>query len=83
MGPTPSSLLTEMSSSNMANLAILRGATHRVGRVLSFFSSRWNWDSPNPSPARECAPPPFGTGGEGHTHWRDRGWESPNSNEET
>jgi hypothetical protein len=29
---------------------------HRVGRVLSFFSSRWNWDSPDPSPARECAP---------------------------
>jgi hypothetical protein len=24
--------------------------------VLSFFSSRWNWDSPNYSPARECAP---------------------------
>ncbi len=26
---------------------------HRVGRVLSFFSSRRNWDFPNPSP-----PPP-------------------------
>jgi hypothetical protein len=25
--------------------------------VLSFFSSRRNWDSPNPSPAGECAPP--------------------------
>jgi hypothetical protein len=32
--------------------------SHRVGRVLSLFSSRWNWDSPNPSPAGECAPPP-------------------------
>ncbi len=30
---------------------------HRVGRVLRFFSSRRNWDSPNPSPAGECAPP--------------------------
>jgi hypothetical protein len=30
---------------------------HRVGRVISFFSSRRNWDSPNPSPAGECAPP--------------------------
>jgi hypothetical protein len=30
---------------------------HRVGRVVSFFSSRRNWDSPNPSPAGECAPP--------------------------
>ncbi len=26
---------------------------HRVGRVLSFFSSRRNWDSPNPSLAGE------------------------------
>ncbi len=37
---------------------------HRVGRVLSFFSSRRNWDSPNPSPADNCAPP-FGSGGRG------------------
>jgi hypothetical protein len=28
---------------------------HRVGRVRSFYSSRWNWDSPTPSPASECA----------------------------
>ncbi len=34
---------------------------HRVGSVLSFFSSRRNWGSPKPSPA-----PPFGSGGEGH-----------------
>jgi hypothetical protein len=37
---------------------------HRVGRVLSFFSSSRNYDSPNLSPAGECAPPPFfGSGG--------------------
>jgi hypothetical protein len=30
---------------------------HRVGRVLSFFSSRRNWDSPTPSAAGEYAPP--------------------------
>jgi hypothetical protein len=38
---------------------------HRVGRVLSFFFSRRNWESPNPSPAGVCAcpPPPPGTGG--------------------
>jgi hypothetical protein len=29
------------------------------------FSSRRNWDSPNPSPAGACAPPPFGSGGRG------------------
>ncbi len=28
---------------------------HGVGRVLSFFSSRRNWDSPNPLPAGEYA----------------------------
>jgi hypothetical protein len=54
---------------------------HRVGRVLSFFSSRRNWDSPNHSSAGECAPPRFW--GEGHTRWRERGWESTNFDEET
>jgi hypothetical protein len=49
--------------------------------VLSIFSSRRNWDSPNPSPAGECAPPLVR--GEGHTRWRERGWASPNSNEGT
>ncbi len=53
-----------------------------VGRVLSFFSNRQNWDSPNPSPAGECALPLW-IRGEGHTRWRERGWESPNSDEGT
>ncbi len=57
------------------------GSDHRVGRGLGLFSSRQNWDSPNPSPAGECAPPRFW--GEGHTCWRERGWESPNSDEGT
>ncbi len=38
-----------------------------------------NWDSPNPSLASECAPPPR-TGG-GHTRLRVRGWGSPNSDD--
>ncbi len=46
------------------------------------FSSRWNWDSPTPLAAGECAPPPFGTGG-GHTRLRLKGWGSPNSDEWT
>ncbi len=37
---------------------------HRVGRVLSFFSNRRSWGSPNHSTAGECAPPP-GSGGRG------------------
>jgi hypothetical protein len=52
---------------------------HRVGRVLSFFSSRRNWDSPNSSPAGEGAPHRFW--GDGQTRWREKGWESPNSDE--
>jgi hypothetical protein len=53
-------------------------------RVLSFFSSRRNWDSPTPSPAGDCAPSPLiPGGGEGHTRLRERGWGSPNSNKGT
>jgi hypothetical protein len=41
-------------------------------------SPRRNWDSPNPSLASECAPPPT-TGGWGHTRQGVRGWGSPNT----
>jgi hypothetical protein len=34
-----------------------------VDRVLGFFSSRPNRDSPTPSPAGECVLPSFGSGG--------------------
>jgi hypothetical protein len=47
---------------------------HRVGRVLSFFLCRRNWDSPTPLAAGECAPPPR-VWGEGHTRRRERGWD--------
>jgi len=42
---------------------------HCVGRVLSFFSSRRNWDSPNPSPPTASMPFPPGPvwGGWRHT----------------
>jgi hypothetical protein len=39
-----------------------------------------NWDSPNPSLASECAPPPRTGGGGGSTHacgWRVRGYPIP------
>jgi hypothetical protein len=55
---------------------------HRVGRVLSFFSSRRNWDSPTPLAAGECAPPPFGPGGREHSP-AEKGVGSPNSEEGT
>ncbi len=50
---------------------------HRVGRVLSFFSSRRrSWNSLTPLAAGECVPPHFGRGG-GHTRLRERGWGVP------
>ncbi len=53
----------------------------RQSTKLSFQSS--NLGSPTPSHAGECVtPPPFGSGGGGHTRLRERGWGSPNSNED-
>ncbi len=40
---------------------------HIVGRVLSFFSSRRNWDSPTPLAAGECANPTLWSGGRAHS----------------
>jgi hypothetical protein len=56
-----------------------------VGRVLSFFSSRRNWDSPHPVTRRQVCPPPFGSGGMGGgaLPLGGRGWGSPNFNEGT
>jgi hypothetical protein len=53
----------------------LKVLVHRVDRVLRFFSSRRNLDSPTPSPAGECALPPlwFRAAGRGHTLLRERG----------
>ncbi len=56
------------------------GVKQRVGRVLSFFSSRQNWDPPTPNP-QASVPPTLCFSGRGHTRLRGRGWGSPNSNE--
>ncbi len=45
------------------------GSDHRVDRVLGFFSSCPNCDSPTPTPPGECVPPLVG----GDTHLRERG----------
>jgi hypothetical protein len=42
---------------------------------------RRNWDSPTPSLASECAPPPGTKEEGGHTRLRASGWGSPNSND--
>jgi hypothetical protein len=52
--------------------------------VLSFFSVVGIGTPPQTSPAGECVlPPPPRSRGEGHTRWRERGWESTNSDEGT
>ncbi len=60
---------------NKQNLAILwQTGKHRVDRVPRFFSSRWNWDSPIPSPAGEFVPPStLWFRGDGHISLRERG----------
>jgi hypothetical protein len=67
--------VTLRCSAAFPNVRRVVGHNHRVGRVLSFFSNRRNGDSPNPSPAGECAPPPrfWGRGtvaGDRRTVWR-------------
>jgi hypothetical protein len=49
-------------------------------RVPQCMSPRGNWDSPTPSLASECAPPPRTKGGR-HTRLRVRGWGSSNSDD--
>ncbi len=49
---------------------------HRVDRVISFFSSRRNWDSPTPSHAGECVPPPLVQGEGTHSLAGERVGES-------
>ncbi len=46
---------------------VLDPKTHRVGRVQSFFSSRRNWDCPQPITRRRVCPPPLVPGGGAHS----------------
>jgi len=62
-------------------LTVVNSVHHRVGRVLSIFSSRRNWTPPTLTRRRVCPPPP-GSRGKG-TLAGERGWESPNFNEGT
>jgi hypothetical protein len=50
---------------NIKGIIFCFGTYHRVGRVLSFFSSRRNWDSPTPYPQASVPTPPFGWGAGG------------------
>jgi hypothetical protein len=57
-------------------------SNHRVDRVLGFFSSRPNWDSPTPSHAGESVPLLWFQGGGGGTHsLAGEGVGGPNSDE--
>ncbi len=58
------------------------GATKYVHiKSTTVYAPRRNWDSPpTPHPQASVRPPPC-FWGEGNTRWRERGWESPNSDE--
>ncbi len=59
------------------------GWRHKEGRVLSF-SPVVGIGTPQPLTHRRVWPPyTLWFRGEGHTRWRERGWESPNSDEGT
>jgi hypothetical protein len=45
--------------------------TAQSRQSAKLFSSRRNWDSPNPLPAGECAPPPLVPGGEAYSQARE------------
>jgi len=68
---------------NIKGIIFCFGTYHRVCRVLSFFSSRRNWDFPTPYPQASVPTPPFGWGAGWHTRLRERGWGNPNSDEGT
>jgi hypothetical protein len=55
--------------------------THRVGRVLSFSPVVGIGTPPTHHP--QVRMPDLWFREERHTRWRERGWESPNSDEET
>ncbi len=52
-----------------------------IYRAPQCMSPRRNWDSPNSSPASECAPPLPDQRVGGRTRLRLRGWGSPNSDD--
>jgi hypothetical protein len=54
------------------------GLHHRVGRVISFSPVVGIGTTPTPHP-QVSVPLPLWFRGEGRTRWRERGWESPNS----
>ncbi len=56
------------------------GVGHRVDRVLSFSPVIEIGTPPTPHPQASVLPPPFWFRGEGHSRWRERGWECPNYN---
>jgi hypothetical protein len=60
-----------------ANLFV--SSHHRIGRVLSFPSPVVGIGT-SPTPHPQVSVPPLEPGG-GHTRLREKGWESPNSDE--
>jgi hypothetical protein len=63
-------------ATNLQKFPFLFPYSHRVGIVLSFSPVVGIGTPPNPQP---YVPPPLLFWGEGHTRWRERGWDSPSA----
>jgi hypothetical protein len=50
-------------------------------KSTTVYAPRRNWDFPPTPHPQASVPPPLCFWGEGNTLWRERGWESPNSDE--
>jgi hypothetical protein len=50
-------------------------------KSTTVYAPRRNRDSPPTPHPQASVPPPPSLWGEGNTRWRERGWESPNSDE--
>jgi hypothetical protein len=50
-------------------------------KSTTVYAPRRNWVTPQPPTRRLVCPSPLFLGGGEHSPWRDRGWESPNSDE--
>ncbi len=59
---------------------LFRTLPSKSRQSVKFFLQSSELGLPHPSPADECVAPPS-VPGEGHTRLRERGWESPNSDE--
>ncbi len=61
-GTSPPTRSTDVGKQLCMGMRLMLSRLHRAAHKADV---NWNWDSPNPFAARECAPPPLWSRGEG------------------